>query len=108
MAHKHGLRVVAVESGPDFCTAAVITNSGEELGRTTYTLAQAQKQGLSGTAWQQTPDRMLWARASKRALDDHAPWVTVGVQAPEDLEVVGIPVVDVIPPDDEIPFEDAD
>jgi hypothetical protein len=42
---------------------------------------------------------MMWARASKRALDDFAPWVTLGVVVSEDVlegEVV---------PD---PFEDGD
>ena len=42
---------------------------------------------------------MMWARASKRALDDFAPWVTVGVLASE--EVIDAEVV----PD---PFEDGD
>jgi hypothetical protein len=106
LAHKHGIRVIKAGAGPDFCTAAVIDRDGNELGRETYTLAMAQQQGLSGKAWQQTPDRMLWARASKRALDDHAPWVTVGVQAPEDLEAAGVPM-EIIEPDD-VPFEEGD
>ncbi len=47
------------------------------MGR--YTYAEAQKSGLSGTNWQNNRGRMMWARASKRVLDDFAPWVTVGV-----------------------------
>lgn len=98
LAHQHGLRVVRVEEKPDSCTAAVVNSDGVELGRTTYTLAQAKKAGLSGTNWTNNPDRMLWARASKRALDDHAPWVTVGVMTDEEFEDIGEP----IPVEDEV------
>jgi hypothetical protein len=118
LAHNHGLRVVRVEETPDSCTAAVVTDSGVELGRTRYTLAQAKQAGLGGTNWTSNPDRMLWARASKRALDDHAPWVTVGVVTEEefqDAELLPAPEPedtvlegDVLDPDDDVPFgEDA-
>ena len=117
LAHNHGLRVIRAEETPDSCTAAVVTDAGVELGRTTYTLAQAKKQGLSGTNWTTNPDRMLWARASKRALDDHAPWVTVGILSSEQVEDAGgvvehepdgtVLTGDVLDPD-ELPFEDAD
>lgn len=79
LAHQHGIRVLRVDETPESCTAAVVDAHGNELGRTTFTLDQARKMGLSGTNWTNNPDRMLWARASKRALDDFAPWVTVGV-----------------------------
>lgn len=96
LAHNHGLRVLRVDEKPDSVTAAVVDATGQELGRTTYTLAQAKKAGLSGTNWTKNPDRMLWARASKRALDDHAPWVTVGVLIDEEQEeITGEPVAPV-------------
>jgi len=98
-AHEHGLRVMRVEETEDSCTAAVVADNGIELGRTTYTLAMAQKAGLKGDNWTKNPDRMLWARASKRALDDHAPWVTVGIRTPEEFDDTGQEV---------LPFEDAD
>lgn len=93
LAHQHGLRVVRLDEKADSVTAAVVNDNGVELGRTTYTLAQAKKAGLSGTNWSNNPDRMLWARASKRALDDHAPWVTVGVVTEEEFEDAGIPIL---------------
>lgn len=86
LAHQHGLRVIKVEETDDSVTAAVVDSGGTELGRTTYTLAQARKAGLSGTNWSNHLDRMLWARASKRVLDDFAPWVTTGVLAAEEVE----------------------
>lgn len=109
LAHAHGLRVVRVDETADSCTAAVVSDNGVELGRTTYTLAMAKKQGLSGTAWTNTPDRMLWARASKRALDDHAPWVTVGVLSHEqaqELEPDGAVLVGEVVDDEleDVPF----
>lgn len=108
LAHQHGLRVVKVDEKADSVTAAVIDDKGRELGRTTYTLAHAKKQGLSGDNWTKNPDRMLWARASKRVLDDFAPWVTVGVLSVEQAEdwtgepvqVADGEVVD----DDDVPF----
>lgn len=95
LAHSRGVRVVRVDEKADSCTAAVIDiATDKELGRTTYTLAQAKKAGRSGGNWDSVPDRMLWARASKRALDDHAPWVTVGVLTEEDIqEIDGAEVV---------------
>jgi hypothetical protein len=115
LAHQHGLRVVRVEEKPESCTAAVVNTDGVELGRTTYTLAQAKKAGLSGSNWTNNPDRMLWARASKRALDDHAPWVTVGVLTDEEFEDIGVTVApdedvvlvgEVMPDVDSVPFGD--
>lgn len=84
LAHQHGLRVIRVDESATSCTAAVVKDDGTELGRTTFTLEQAQKQGLGGTNWTKNTERMLWARASKRVLDDFAPWVTVGVQTYEE------------------------
>lgn len=107
LAHQHGLRVVKVAEKADSVTAAVIDDKGRELGRTTYTLAHAKKQGLSGDNWTKNPDRMLWARASKRVLDDFAPWVTVGVLSVEQAEDwTGEPVTvgDAEVVDDDVPF----
>lgn len=85
LANQHGLRVIRVDETPTSCTAAVVEiASGRELGRTTYTLEQAKKAGLRGDNWEKHTDRMLWARASKRVLDDFAPHVTVGVMSYED------------------------
>ena len=84
-AIRHGLRVTRVDETEDSCTAAVIEiATGKELGRTTYTYAEAQKAGLTGTNWQKNRGRMMWARASKRVLDDFAPHVTVGVMTYEE------------------------
>ena len=110
LAHQHGLRVVKADEKPDSVTAAVIDDKGRELGRTTYTLAHARKQGLSGDNWTKNADRMLWARASKRALDDFAPWVTVGVLSEEQAEDwAGEPIVvpDAEVVHDDIPFGEA-
>lgn len=88
LAHNHGLRVIRAEETAESVTAVVVDANGNELGRTTYTMAQAKKAGLSGTNWTNNPDRMLWARASKRALDDHAPWVTVGVLLDDEAQEI--------------------
>lgn len=91
LAHDHGMRVVPVDETAESCTAALIDlASGKEIGRRTYTLAQAKKAGLSGTNWTNHPDRMLWARASKRVLDDFAPHVTVGVMTEDEAFDAGL------------------
>jgi hypothetical protein len=117
LAHQHGLRVVKADEKADSCTAVVIDlATGHELGRTTYTLAQAHKAGIDKPSssgkpsnWTVYPDRMLWARASKRALDDHAPWVTVGVVGAEEAEeMLGAPLPAAAPLEDEVVVTDAD
>lgn len=90
LAHQHGLRVLRVEGTDTSVTAAVVDEHGTELGRTEYTIAMAKKQGLGGGNYDKIPDRMLWARASKRALDDWAPWVTVGVMTQEEAQDEGL------------------
>jgi len=98
LAHLHGLRVTKVDETPESVTAAVVdVASGKELGRYTYTLAMAKKAGLSGQNWTNLPDRMMWARASKRVLDDFAPWVTTGVMSQEDVSDAF--------PDEPVPFD---
>ncbi len=98
LAYKHGLRVIRKAESPESCTAAVVSLDGTELGETTFTLAQAKKMGIAnGTNWTNNTDRMLWARASKRALDDFAPWVTVGILTTEDI--------DDDPESDPVPFD---
>jgi len=90
LAHNHGLRVTKVEETPASATAAVVdVRTGKELGRYTYTVEMAKKAGLSGDNWSKVPDRMCWARASKRVLDDFAPWVTTGVMTVEEAEDAG-------------------
>jgi hypothetical protein len=111
LARQHGIRLERVDVTDDSCTAIVFGPDGTELGRTTYTLAMAAKAGLRGDNWTRNPDRMLWARASKRALDDFAPWVTVGVQALEELDPQPEQVLPILPEEAEqevLPFEDAD
>lgn len=92
LAHERGIRVERVELTAESCTARVVDiRTGESLGETTYTLEQAKQANLvkPESNWTKSPDRMLWARASKRALDDWAPWVTVGVMTEEDVEDAG-------------------
>jgi hypothetical protein len=94
LAHSDGLRVERIEGDNTFCTAAVVRLKDEhELGRVTYTIEQARQQGLlakKGETWKQIPDRMLWARAAKRALDDYAPWVTVGIITEDEAEDIDL------------------
>ena len=77
-------------------------------------MSMAKRQGLGGTAWTQTPDMMLFARASKRAMDIYCPWVTAGIAALEEVdeqpEYVAAPDDEVLSGEvvDEIPFGDAD
>lgn len=101
LAWKHGIRVLPENGSREACTAVVVDRSGKELGRTTWTIEMARERGLlsrPGENWKTMPDRMLWARASKQALDDFAPWVTVGVMSTDEAwEVV-----------DAEPFEDGD
>ena len=97
LAHEHGLRVVKADETAAGVTAVLIDGAGKELGRYTYTLEMAKKAGLTGDNWTKISDRMCWARASKRVIDDFAPWVTVGLRTFEEMEDA-----DAVPPE---PFD---
>jgi hypothetical protein len=95
MAIRHGYRVAKIDSTPEACTAAVVRlDTGEELGRTTFTIDDAKTAGLirERSAWITHPARMLWARAAKFALDDYAPEVTLGIYTEDEAaEIDGQP-----------------
>lgn len=102
-ANEYGVRVEAVDASDTACTAVVYEN-GNELGRRTFTIEMAKKRGLADRPnWKKMPDRMLWARACKMALDDLAAWTTVGVLSHEQAQEIAD--VQVIDPED-IPFGD--
>lgn len=89
LAARAGYRVVRVDVDDHACTAALIReDTGEELGRTTFTMEQAKKAGLvrDRSAWVTHPARMLWARASKFVIDDHAPDVSLGIATEDEVE----------------------
>lgn len=96
LAARHGYRVVRdpLSDGAS-CTAVLVeTGTGLEVGRATFTIDQAKKAGLvkPNSAWENYPDRMLWARASKFVLDDYAPEVTLGIWTDEEARgIVGEP-----------------
>lgn len=91
LAHNHGLRVERAEETDTSCTATLVEiATGKEIGRYTYTNEMAKRAGLSGDNWTKNGDRMRWARASKRVLDDFAPHVTVGVVTTEEMEDAGV------------------
>jgi hypothetical protein len=94
LAVRHGYRVVRAAGSDDrSCTAVLISrDTGEELGRVTFTMEDAKRAGLvrAQSAWQSHPARMLWARASKFVLDDFAPEVTLGLGSEDEIpEVTG-------------------
>ena len=91
LAGKAGYRVVRAESDESICTAVLIlTETGEEIGRTTYTIEDAKRAGLvkDGSGYKKDPARMLWARASKRVIDDFAPEVSLGLVTLEEAEEI--------------------
>jgi hypothetical protein len=91
LAVRAGLRVVELEgNNATSCTASLIrVDTGEEIGRRTYTIEQAQTAGLaSKDIWKKHPQRMLWARASKQVVDDYAPEVTLGILSEDEADEI--------------------
>jgi hypothetical protein len=89
LAVRAGYRVVAVDRSETSCTAALlIDGTGEELGRATFTIDDAQRAGLirDRSAWKTHPGRMLWARASAFVIYDYAPDVALGVATAEEVD----------------------
>jgi len=95
LAARDGYRIQRADSSDEACTAVVIDAEGVELGRSTYTLQQAERAGLlSKQNWQRHPEDMLWARASARAVKDWLPGVGLGLEpaegyVPADLDFHG-------------------
>jgi hypothetical protein len=87
LAEEQGYEVKKVDASDTACTA-VVSRDGKELGRSTFTIEQAQRRGLvkDRGGWVRMPERMLWARATTEALRDYAPKVMVGLVATEELD----------------------
>lgn len=107
MAAQRGYRVRRDPASDDTtCTAVLELADGTEVGRTTFTMQDAQRAGLvrDRSAWKTHPGRMLWARASKFVLDDYAPEVTLGLATVDELdEIQNRPT-----PADDLEAEDGD
>lgn len=92
LAAQRGYRVVRdAKSNGETCTAILIrADTGEEVGRATFTIQDAKTAGLvrDQSAWKSHPARMLWARASKFVLDDYAPEVTLGIQTDDERDEI--------------------
>jgi hypothetical protein len=91
LAERGGYRVARLESNDETCTAVlVVRETGEELGRTTFTLEHAKRAGLirDGSAWKTHPARMLWARASTLVIRDFAPAVSLGMYGEDEISEV--------------------
>ena len=91
LAEQAGYRVRRDPSSTNESVTAVLTDSiGDELGRYTFTLEDAQRAQLvkPRSAWESHPARMLWARAAKYVLDDYAPSVTLGLWSEDEREEI--------------------
>lgn len=88
LAGRAGYRVIRAESTPETCTVRlVVDRTGEVLGESTFTMADAERAGLirDRSAWKTHPARMLWARASSYAIRDWAPEVALGMTLDDEV-----------------------
>ena len=86
MARRAGYRL-AIDSATDSATVAIIDPSGETLGSVTYTMADAEKAGLTAKDnWRKHTREMLVAAASRLALRWHAPEVLLGVFDADEID----------------------
>lgn len=95
LAKRAGYRVRVVEA-TDRQATVVVTEGNEELGRETFTMADAQRMGLAGKDnWKKNPRNMLVARATTNAIRWHAPEVLAGIGSTadddDDIDVEPIP-----------------
>jgi hypothetical protein len=92
LARNKGYKVVPKGENETSCTAALLDENDNEIGTYTYTTAQAEDAGLlpgkEGSGWVKSLDRMLWARASKRVVDDYAPEISLGLLSEEEAEEI--------------------
>jgi hypothetical protein len=113
LARQAGYRVERIELTDDSCTAAVIRDhDGRELGRSTFTIEDAQRANLIKPrgGWETYPQRMLWARAAGWAIKDTIPEVALGLVLHEEADEIRGGYADVegeAIPVDELQTEDA-
>ena len=91
LAERAGYKVARLELTEETCTAILTSkDTGEELGRTTFTMNDAKRAGLirEGSAWKTHPARMLWARASTLVIRDFAPAVSLGMYSTDEISEV--------------------
>jgi len=91
LAERAGYKVARLELTEETCTAILTSkDTGEELGRTTFTMNDAKRAGLirDGSAWKTHPARMLWARASTLVIRDFAPAVSLGMYSTDEIAEV--------------------
>ena len=91
LANLAGFTVKRGASSAESVTAVLVeTRTGTIVGETTYTIEDARQAGLvrSGGGYVTNPERMLWARASKRVVDDFAPQVSLGLVTPEEQDEI--------------------
>jgi len=91
IAEQQGYRVRLDPASNDEQAIAVLFWGDREVGRSSFTMAEASRAGLaSRTNWRNYPGRMLWARAAQRVLDDYAPGIVLGIDTggPDDVEAV--------------------
>ena len=96
-----------IEATDKICTMA-ITKSGKEIGRSSYTIEEAQAAGLMGKDnWKRHPGDMLVARCSSRVTRRHCPDILSGAYCEDEGEEIAascvtgieeIPMVQSTPP----------
>ena len=86
LAKQAGYRVTVTDASSTAATVKVVElASGEVIGEASYTVDDAKAAGLLGKDnWKRTPEDMLVARATTRAVRRYAPEVMVGLVAGTD------------------------
>ena len=85
LAEKAGYEIRLADLS-DQAATVIVLRGGAELGRETFTIEEAKRQGLTGKQnWQKTPKNMLVARATTNAIRFFAPSVLVGLSADDDV-----------------------
>jgi hypothetical protein len=85
LAEKAGYEIRLADLS-DQAATVIVLRGGAELGRETFTIEEAKRQGLTGKQnWQKTPKNMLVARATTNAIRFFAPSVLVGLAADDDV-----------------------
>jgi hypothetical protein len=85
LAEKAGYEIRLADLS-DQAATVIVLRGGVELGRETFTIEEAKRQGLTGKQnWQKTPKNMLVARATTNAIRFFAPSVLVGLSADDDV-----------------------
>lgn len=87
---RAGYKYRVLKHDDTICEISMKDPDGEELGTTSFSMADAKRAGLTGGNWARYPKNMLFARCISNAARFHAPEVCLGVYETSEMQEIQV------------------